>query len=66
MSTSRLLTTRSISDTDVNGYRSSRRKATPVAAQLAFRNANNDLLIVGAPVLLSERHAKVRREGYRR
>jgi hypothetical protein len=35
-------------------------------AQLAFRNANNDPLIVGAPVLLSDRHAKVRREGYRR
>jgi hypothetical protein len=35
-------------------------------AQPAFRNANNDPLIVGAPVLLSDRHAKVRREGYRR
>ena len=36
------------------------------SAQLAFRNANNDPLIVGAPLLLSDRHAKVRREGYRR
>ena len=36
------------------------------AAQLAFRNANNDPLIVGEPLLLTERHAKVRREGYRR
>lgn len=35
-------------------------------AQLAFRNANNDPLIVGDRLLLSERHAKVRREGYRR
>jgi hypothetical protein len=33
------------------------------SAQPAFRNANNDPLIVGAPVLLSDRHAKVRREG---
>jgi len=38
----------------------------PEVAQLAFRNANNDPLIVGEPLLLTERHAKVRREGYRR
>lgn len=31
-----------------------------------FRNANNAPLIVAAPLLLSDRHAKVRREGYRR
>jgi len=31
-----------------------------------FPQSNNDPLIVGAPVLLSDRHAKVRREGYRR
>jgi hypothetical protein len=33
---------------------------------LAFRNANNSPLIVGESLLLTERHAKVRREGYRR
>jgi hypothetical protein len=35
-------------------------------AQLAFRNANNDPLIVGPVISLAPRHAKVRGEGYRR
>lgn len=66
MSTSRLLTRCSISTIHVKGYPGSRWKAPLVAAQPTFRNANNDPLIVGAPVLLSDRHAKVRRAGYRR
>jgi hypothetical protein len=35
-------------------------------AQLAFRNANDSPLIEGPVISLAPRHAKVRREGYRR
>lgn len=42
--------------------------ATTIAplAQLASQNANNSPLIEGPVIALSPRHAKVRRDGYRR
>lgn len=65
MSTSRLLTRCSISSTDAKGYPDSRRKATPVAAQLASHDANNSPVVQGPVISLAPRHAKVRRVGYR-
>jgi hypothetical protein len=35
-------------------------------AQLASHNANNSLTLEGPMISLTPRHAKVRREGYRR
>jgi hypothetical protein len=35
-------------------------------AQLASQNANNSLTVEGPVISLTPRHAKVRREGYRR